>query len=90
MKKKWGKGDRELAKYDLILGLFIPFILGASCLIISTASQFHAKKDGVISEVAYNQVLDKRLVVEYPDFSKFESDLKINLRKKTPLKLIKI
>ena len=44
MKKKWGKAQRELARFDLVLGLLIPFILAASCLIISTASQFHAKK----------------------------------------------
>ena len=84
MKKKWGKNDRELAKYDLILGLLIPFILGASCLIISTASQFHAKKNTVVNEIAYHQVLDKRLTAEFPDFSNFREAQKTELRSQAP------
>ena len=71
MKKKWGKKHRELARFDLILGLLIPFILGASALIISTASQFHAKKNGHVSEGAYHQVLDARLKAEHKDFSTY-------------------
>ncbi len=69
MKKKWGKAQRELARFDLVLGLFIPFILAASCLIISTASQFHAKKNGVVNPTAFYEVLDKRLAAEHPDYA---------------------
>ena len=83
-KKKWNKSHRELSRYDLALGLFIPFILGASCLIISTASQFHAKKDGVISEGAYHQVLDKRLAFEFPNYATFNENKKNELRKAVP------
>jgi len=84
MKKKWGREQRELARYDLLLGLFIPFILAASCLIIATASQFHAKKDSLISEVAFNEVLDKRLAVEHPTYSSMDTAKKQNLRKNAP------
>lgn len=84
MKKKWNKSHRELARYDLALGLFIPFILGASCLIISTASQFHAKKDGIVNEKAYLEVLDKRLAAEHADFSIFDLSKKTELRQSAP------
>ncbi|MEM6964933.1 MAG: divalent metal cation transporter, partial [Bacteroidota bacterium] len=82
MKKKWNKTHRELARYDLALGLFIPFILGASCLIISTASQFHAKKNSIVNEAAYLEVLDKRLAAEFSDFPTFDLDKKTELRTK--------
>lgn len=82
--KGWGKKHRELARYDLVLGLLIPFVLGASCLIISTASQFHAKKDGIVSELAYHQVLDKRLQVQFPDWNTFPVEKITELRQAAP------
>jgi Mn2+/Fe2+ NRAMP family transporter len=72
MKKGWGKKHRELALFDLALGLFIPFVLGASCLIIAASSQFHAKENGIVSEASYNQVIDARLKQQYPDFASFD------------------
>jgi len=83
-KKKWNKKHRELSRYDLVLGLFIPFILGASCLIISTASQFHAKKDSIVNEVAYQNVLDKRLTAEFPNFKTFDTQKQSELRAAAP------
>ncbi len=83
-KKKWNKNHRELSRYDLVLGLLIPFILGASCLIISTASQFHAKKNGIISKTAYNDVLDKRLTAEFSDFKNLAEAQKAELRQAVP------
>jgi Mn2+/Fe2+ NRAMP family transporter len=83
-KKKWNKSHRELSRFDLVLGLFIPFILGASCLIISTASQFHAKQDGLVNEVAYHQVLDKRLTAEFADFQTYTPDRQTTLRAAAP------
>ncbi len=59
--KGWGKQHRELSRFDLVLGLFVPFILATSFLVIATSSQFHAKKDGIHNVGAYNSVLDKRL-----------------------------
>ncbi len=84
MKKGWGKKHRELSRFDLALGLLIPFILGASALIISTASQFHAKKDGIVSEGAYNQVLDARLKAEYADFADFDDNKVAQIRQAAP------
>ena len=70
-KKGWEKKHHELSRYDLVLGLLVPFIIGTSCLIIAAASQFHAQKDGIVSEQAYHEVLDKRLQAEYADFSTY-------------------
>lgn len=84
MKKGWEKKHRELSRFDLVLGLLLPFILGASALIISTASQFHAKKDGYVSEAAYHQVLDARLKAEHPNFATFDVNKVAQLRQAAP------
>ena len=50
LKKKWGKRERGLAIFDLSLGLFIPFFLATSCVVIAAASQFHASTKDVFDE----------------------------------------
>ncbi len=42
LKKGWDKDFRGLAIFDLATGLFIPFLLATSCIVIAAASQFHA------------------------------------------------
>lgn len=84
LKKKWKREDRTLARYDLFFGLLIPFILGASCLIIASASQFHGKKDSIVNEQAYHQVLDSRLEKEYPGLKALNPDELNELRKSVP------
>ena len=42
LKKGWGKVQRELAIFDLAIGLFFPFMLATSCVVIAASSQFHA------------------------------------------------
>jgi len=84
MKKGWKKKHRELSRFDLVLGLFIPFVLGASALIISTASQFHANEEGIVSQGAYHQVLDTRLRAEYPHWSTFDESRIQHLRETAP------
>lgn len=49
-KKGWGKGERELSRYDLILGLAIPFMIAASLLVITASAQFHGKADDILDE----------------------------------------
>lgn len=80
MRKNWGRADRELARYDLVLGLMIPYLLASSCLIIATASQFHANEEGVVNELAYHEVLDKRLVYNDHLYSTYRDDIKQGLR----------
>ena len=42
LRRGWGKDFRGLATFDLSTGLFIPFILATSCVVIASASRFHA------------------------------------------------
>jgi Mn2+/Fe2+ NRAMP family transporter len=43
LKRGWDRDFRGLAIFDLSTGLFIPFILATGCVVIASASQFHAK-----------------------------------------------
>ena len=45
MKRGWDKDFRGLAKFDLSTGLFVPFLLATSCVVIAAASQFHGKPE---------------------------------------------
>ncbi|QDT64476.1 divalent metal cation transporter [Calycomorphotria hydatis] len=63
----WSREHRGLAIFDLSTGMFIPFLLATSCVVIAAASQFHlqydeaelAKADEAGSAV--HSVLGKRL-----------------------------
>ncbi|WP_411846196.1 divalent metal cation transporter [Roseibacillus persicicus] len=48
LKKRWGAKHRGLSIVDLSIGLFIPFFLATSCVVIAAASQFHGKVDDVL------------------------------------------
>lgn len=47
LKKKWKRLHRGLSIFDLSIGLFLPFFLATSCVVIAAASQFHAKTGDV-------------------------------------------
>lgn len=72
LKKKWDKEFRGLALFDLGTGLFIPFVLATTCVVIAAASQFHAKPQaGVLEGTAaaglmgqYDGLLKNRLMAE--------------------------
>ena len=49
LKKRWGGAHRGLAIFDLSIGLFIPFFLATSCVVIAAASQFHAKTGDILA-----------------------------------------
>jgi Mn2+/Fe2+ NRAMP family transporter len=52
LRKGWGKEFRGLAIFDLSTGLFVPFILATGCVVIASASQFHAvPAKGFLGEV---------------------------------------
>jgi Mn2+/Fe2+ NRAMP family transporter len=42
LRKGWDRDFRGLAIFDLSTGLFFPFILATSCVVIAAAAQFHA------------------------------------------------
>ena len=52
LRKGWDKDFRGLAIFDLATGLFIPFILATSCVVIASATQFHGQPSaGLLGEV---------------------------------------
>ncbi len=49
----WDKTFRGLSIFDLSTGMFIPFILATSCIVIASAQQFHTKlPDGFVLTTA--------------------------------------
>ena len=68
LRKGWDRAFRGLAAFDLSTGLFIPFLLATSCVVIAAASQFHAEiNEKVISQPAveitgsYRDNLERRV-----------------------------
>ena len=70
IKRGWSKQHRELSRFDLVLGLFVPFIMATSFLVVATSAQFHAKKDSIVSTGNYNAVVDTWLSAKNPDYDK--------------------
>jgi Mn2+/Fe2+ NRAMP family transporter len=98
-KKGWGLAHRQLSRYDLILGLLVPFILGASALVIASAATFHAKHGDVITpegmplpemRTAYYKVLDQSLVAHNQSFANFNYEEKLAARVAAPIEVKQI
>jgi Mn2+/Fe2+ NRAMP family transporter len=52
LRKGWNRDFRGLAIFDLSTGLFFPFLLATSCVVIASASQFHGVAGaGLLGEV---------------------------------------
>jgi len=45
LKRGWDRDFLGLAKFDLAAGLFLPFVLTTSCVVIAAAAQFHANPE---------------------------------------------
>lgn len=45
IRKGWDRTFRGMATFDLSTGLFIPFLLATSCVVIAAATQFHGQFD---------------------------------------------
>ena len=57
-KRGWDKNFRGLAIFDLVTGMFIPFVLATSCVVIASASQFHTQAaEGFLGETDENGAL---------------------------------
>lgn len=85
LRKKWNRKHRGLAIYDLGIGLIIPFVAATGCVVIASASQFHAQPDDVLQKVElgqgkeaadYQRILDKRLAADSSvDLNKLRTDV---------------
>ena len=49
LRKGWTREHRPLALVDLGIGLFVPFLIATSCIVIAAASQFHGKTDDILN-----------------------------------------
>lgn len=74
LKRGWGRLHRPLAIFDLALGLFVPFVIATSCLVIAAASQFYGQTadvfaaDGTVNPTmksAYESSLNRFLAEEH-------------------------
>ncbi|MEM8885517.1 MAG: hypothetical protein AAGD14_15740, partial [Planctomycetota bacterium] len=62
----WGKKHRTLSRFDLVLGMMIPFILATGCVVIAAGSQFHGKPfEGLLTEA-------NGVVIVHEESGKFE------------------
>ncbi len=73
LRKGWGKPHRGLAIFDLATGLIVPFVLATGCIVIASASRFHAQTADVLEgntvrpemAGAYQKVVDTFLKVHH-------------------------
>ena len=93
LKRGWGRKHRRLARYDLALGLFIPYVLATTFLVVASSSQFHASSADVLDasgtpyasvEGAYNQIVDARIGATIPSVDGTPASLE-ELRSQLPL-----
>ncbi len=90
----WDKHFRGLAIFDLSTGMVIPFVLVTGCIVIASASQFHAKPgagllDGGNAPPAlvgqFNGLLDSRLSAEMgADYTSLAPEAKAEIRAALP------
>ncbi len=53
LRKGWDRNFRGLAIFDLATGMAIPFILATGCVVVASASQFHAKPATGLEDVIH-------------------------------------
>ena len=84
LNKGWTREFRGMSQFDLVLGMAIPFVLVTSCIVIASASQFHARPGTGLLEGAgapknlvaqYEKQLNARLALELgPTTSSLSAD----------------
>ena len=83
LRRKWGREHRGLAIFDLSTGLFIPFVIATGCLVIATATQFHANptnynysKSEVVVAAATAGLSEAEITALKEDADRFKAKLK--------------
>lgn len=80
----WDKPFRGLARFDLITGMAIPYIIVTTCIVIASAHAFHAKADE--SYLSNDPVVMQESVLFKSSASVLESRMK-ELYKESPAQL---
>ena len=76
LRKGWGKEHRGLASFDLSIGLFMPFFIATTCVMIASASQFHTKFNEGLLDSSKATPLTKKLEGAYTkNLGAFEAQL---------------
>ncbi|MEM9660636.1 MAG: divalent metal cation transporter, partial [Planctomycetota bacterium] len=75
LRKGWTKEFRGLARFDLSTGMFIPFLLATSCVVIASAARFHTQLPVGFTEQT-DESGEVQLVVD-PEGPKFEAFSKL-------------
>lgn len=66
LRRGWGREFRIFSKVDLVVGMFIPFALATSCVVIAGASQFHTLPQvGFIDQAPEGQGPSARQLTEF-------------------------
>lgn len=66
LRRRWGTEYQGLMKFDLSFGMFIPFMLATSCVMIASTSQFHTiPHPGLVTEQTEGWEPDEAHAGEY-------------------------
>ncbi len=66
LRRKWGAEYQGMMKFDLGVGMLIPFMLATSCVMIAAVSQFHTvPQPGIVEEYTADWEPDATQVNEY-------------------------
>ena len=67
----WGREHRGLAIFDLATGMFIPFFLATTCVVVAAAARFHGvPQPGLIAEATDGETPTAKQKSEYADLLK--------------------
>jgi len=62
----WGREHRGLAIFDLATGMFIPFFLATTCVVVAAAARFHAvPQPGLVAEATDGETATAKQKSEY-------------------------
>ncbi|MEO8351559.1 MAG: hypothetical protein ABI680_07500 [Chthoniobacteraceae bacterium] len=93
LRRGWTRSESGLAIFDLSIGLFIPFVLATSCLVIAAASQFHGDAGDILNADGsvnpgmrgiYEETIDQRLGWEHANFKHLPATEQETLRQALP------
>ncbi len=77
LRKGWSKEFRGLLSFDLATGMFIPFVLATSCVIIASASQFHPRPEKLDDRIAQKVQITEDLAKDEKEKVKFQISKKL-------------
>ncbi len=65
LRRGWDKHFRGLAIFDLSTGMLVPFVIATGCVVIASASQFHAKPAAGLLDDGSGKEAPAKLVGEF-------------------------